>query len=82
MNITTQSPLRQEKISSDRLWPLELFSYIGLNNSDALIRPKIIYDLKDSFELLLGLNLFLGDEGQFGQYNDNDMIYTKITYSF
>ncbi len=61
---------------------LELFSYIGLNNSDALIRPKIIYDLKDSFELLLGLNLFLGDKGQFGQYNDNDMIYTKITYSF
>lgn len=61
---------------------LELFSYIGLNNSDALIRPKIYYDLQDSFELMLGANLFLGDEGRFGQYNNNDMLYTKVTYSF
>ena len=61
---------------------LELFSYIGLNNSDALIRPKVIYDLADGFELLLGANIFVGDEGRFGQYNDNDMIYTKVKYSF
>lgn len=61
---------------------LELFSYIGLNDSDALIRPKIYYDLQDSFELMLGANLFLGDEGRFGQYNNNDMLYTKVTYSF
>ena len=61
---------------------LELFSYIGLNNSDALIRPKVIYDLADGFEVLLGANIFIGNEGRFGQYNDNDMIYTKIKYSF
>ncbi|MCD6102191.1 MAG: hypothetical protein J7J77_03980 [Candidatus Cloacimonetes bacterium] len=61
---------------------LELFSYIGLNNSDALIRPKITYDLADGFELLLGANIFLGSEGRFGQYDDNDMVYTKIKYSF
>ena len=28
---------------------LELFSYIGLNNKDALIRPRIYYDLSDGF---------------------------------
>jgi hypothetical protein len=61
---------------------LELFSYIGLNNSDALIRPKITYDLADGFELLLGANIFVGDEGRFGQYDNNDMAYTKIKYSF
>jgi hypothetical protein len=61
---------------------LELFSYIGLNNSDALIRPKVIYDLADGFELLLGANIFVGSEGNFGQYDNNDMIYTKIKYSF
>lgn len=61
---------------------LELFSYLGLNHSDALIRPKITYDLSDGFEVLLGANVFVGDEGRFGQYENNDMVYTKIKYSF
>jgi hypothetical protein len=61
---------------------LEVFSFIGLNNSDALIRPKVIYDLADGFELLLGANIFVGSKGRFGQYDNNDMIYTKIKYNF
>ncbi len=62
---------------------LELFSYIGLTNEDALIRPKITYDFDDSFSILLGGNIFVGDEaGQFGQYNDNTIIYAKVKYNF
>lgn len=62
---------------------LELFSYIGLSDSDALIRPKVTYDFDDSFSILLGGNIFVGErDGQFGQYNDNSMIYTKIKYNF
>jgi len=62
---------------------LEIFSYIGLTNEDALIRPKITYDYSDSFSILMGANVFVGDEnGRFGQYKDNSMIYTKIKYSF
>ena len=62
---------------------LELFSYIGLTNNDALIRPKVTYDFDDSFSILLGGNIFVGDrEGQFGQYQDNSMIYAKIKYNF
>lgn len=62
---------------------LELFSYIGLSNKDALIRPKISYDFDDSFSVLLGANIFVGDsDGQFGQYKDNSMLYTKIKYNF
>ncbi len=61
---------------------LELFSYIGLNEPDALLRPKIVYDLTDGLELLFGSNIFLGNEGMFGQYNDNNMVYAKVTYSF
>ena len=61
----------------------ELFSYIGLTNKDALIRPKITYDYDDSFSILLGSNIFVGDRaGQFGQYKDNSMIYAKIKYNF
>jgi len=62
---------------------LELFSYIGLNYGDALIRPKVTYDFSDSFSILLGSNIFVGDErGMFGRYKDNSMIYTKIKYNF
>jgi len=62
---------------------LEIFSYIGLTNSDALIRPKVTYDFDDSFSILLGGNIFVGDEqGQFGQYGDNSMVYAKIKYNF
>ncbi len=61
----------------------ELFSYVGLNYGDALIRPKITYDFSDSFSILLGSNIFVGDErGMFGRYDDNSMIYTKIKYNF
>jgi len=62
---------------------LELFSYIGITGEDALIRPKISYDFDDSFNILLGANIFVGDRaGQFGQYQDNSMAYIKIKYNF
>jgi len=53
-----------------------------LNNSAALIRPKITYDLSDGFEVIFGANIFVGYEGNFGQYDENDMIYTKVRYDF
>jgi hypothetical protein len=53
-----------------------------LNEGDALIRPKVTYDFVDGFQIMLGANLFVGDEGQFGRYDKNDMIYTKLKYSF
>jgi hypothetical protein len=62
---------------------LELFSYIGLTSNDALIRPKISYDFDDSFSILLGSNIFIGDsDGRFGQYSNNSMIYAKLKYNF
>jgi len=61
---------------------LELFTYVGLNNGDALIRGKVTYKFVDGFEVLLGANIFTGDKGMFGQFNENDMVYVKIKYSF
>jgi len=61
---------------------LELFSYIGLNNEDALVRPRILYDLADGYEIQFGANIFTGSSGNFGQYDDNDMVYAKFKYSF
>ena len=77
----TMTFLAKKDFMRERLW-LELFAYVGLNNSDALIRPKISYSFADGFDIQLGANIFVGTEGRFGQYNDNDMIYTKVRYNF
>ena len=61
---------------------IEFFSYVGLNNEDALLRPKVTYDLADGLEWVVGSDIFLGDSGDFGQYNDNNLVYTKVKYSF
>ncbi len=61
---------------------VELFAYAGINYEDALIRPSVGYQYADGFHILAGANIFLGDEGRFGQFNNNDMVYTKIKYSF
>jgi len=61
---------------------LEFFAYIGLNKSDALIRPKVSYDLVDGVKVIAGANLFVGSSGSFGNYDSNDMVYTKVQVSF
>ncbi|MCP4457381.1 MAG: hypothetical protein GY816_05050 [Cytophagales bacterium] len=61
---------------------LEWFSYHGFNDEDALIRFRGFYYPQDAVSIELGTNIFLGTEGAFGQYNTNDMIYSRIKYSF
>ncbi|MGC9513929.1 MAG: hypothetical protein ACP5D8_09910 [Fidelibacterota bacterium] len=73
--------LAKKDFLREKLW-LELFTYTGLNEGDALIRPKISYSFTDGFDILLGSNIFVGDGGRFGRFDDNDMIYTKIIYYF
>ncbi|MEA1873199.1 MAG: DUF1302 family protein [Bacteroidota bacterium] len=77
----TMTFLAKKDFFREKLW-IELFSYIGLNNEDALIRPKVTYDFADGFEIQTGANIFIGNEGKFGQYDANDMLYWKIKYSF
>ena len=61
---------------------LEIFSYVGLSDGDALVRPKVSYDVADGFEVVVGADLFIGDEGMFGVYDANDSAYAKLKYSF
>lgn len=61
---------------------LELFSYVEFNDLNALVRPKITYDFDDGVSILLGANYFIGDDGTYGQFDDNDMIYTQLKVSF
>lgn len=77
----TMTFLAKKDFLRERLW-LELFTYLGLNNEDALIRPKISYLFADGFDIQFGANIFLGTEGRFGQYHSNNMLYFKFKYSF
>ena len=77
----TMTFLAKKDFLREKFW-IELFTYIGLNNEDALVRPKASYSLADGFDIQMGLNIFLGTNGRFGQYNLNDMVYAKLKYSF
>ena len=61
---------------------LSLFSYIGIEPWNALVRPTLSYDFPGGIQALVGANLFFGDEGTFGQFDSNDMVYAKLKYSF
>ncbi|KQC11904.1 MAG: hypothetical protein APR54_10410 [Candidatus Cloacimonas sp. SDB] len=61
---------------------LNIFSYYGLNDDDALLRLKLSYDFSGGLNILAGYNLFTGDTGNFGQFNDNDMAYLKVRLDF
>jgi len=61
---------------------VEIFTYLEINDLNALLRPKITYDITDGMSLILGANIFMGEEGTFGQYSDNTMVYSKLKYSF
>lgn len=76
MTIMISKPLFREQVR------LELFSYVGLTNEDALVRVRGFYFPYDGLGVELGTNLFLGEQGLFGQYNQNSMIYTRVKYSF
>jgi hypothetical protein len=78
---STMTFLAKKDFFREKLW-LELFSYIGINSEDALVRPKVTWAFSDGFEILGGANIFIGDSGRFGQYDNNDMVYMKFKYSF
>jgi len=60
----------------------DVLAYYGINNEDALLRPKLVYDFADGINAILGTNLFLGNQGNFGQFDENDMFYVKLKYNF
>jgi hypothetical protein len=61
---------------------LSSFAYIGINNGDVFDRSSIDYAFTDEFHLSAGVDLFVGDEGMFGQFKDNNEVWVKAKYSF
>jgi len=61
---------------------VEVFSYVGFATPDALIKPKVTWDVSDGLEVFAGAYVFLGDSGDFGQYDANDGVYAGARLSF
>jgi hypothetical protein len=61
---------------------LEALAYIGLDQPDALLKTQLVWKMTDAFELAGGTWLFFGDEGPFGQYDDNDSVFISAKLSF
>jgi hypothetical protein len=61
---------------------LSSFAYIGINNQDIFDRSSIDYALTDELHLSIGFDIFIGDEGMFGQFKDNNEVWVKAKYSF
>ncbi len=66
---------------SDRL-DVDLFAYIGLDPGNALIRPSVSWDVENGVILEAGAEVFLGDEGLFGRYQDNSLAYASLSWHF
>lgn len=61
---------------------LSSFAYIGINDGDVFDRSSINYALTDELHLSAGIDIFVGDEGMFGQFKDNNEVWVKAKYSF
>lgn len=70
------------KTCLDDALTVEVFVYLGLAAPDALIKPKVTWDVADGLEFFAGAYIFLGDSGDFGQYDANDGAYVGAKLSF
>jgi len=61
---------------------LSTSGYVGINDSELFNRSSIDYELADGLHFLTGIDVFVGDEGAFGQYKDNTEVWVKAKYSF
>ena len=66
----------------NRLEP-ELLVISSLEELDMLLRAKLNYKFRGSWQARIGLDVFDGpDDGIFGQYSSSDRVYAEVRYDF
>ncbi len=56
--------------------------YWQMDAGEIFDRFKIAYDFNDALTLSAGLDIFSGDDGAFGRYEENSQLWLKVKYSF
>lgn len=76
--------LRLTKLLMNQNLILSFFGYFSPSDTDAYLRPNIIYKINDQFIIEGGGNIFLGNSRTsfFGQFQDNSNIYAGVKFSF
>ena len=71
------------RMQQDKL-RLSLFVFYSPDNKDGYLLPSVNYRYNDSWSLTAGGNWFFGDEKHtfFGQLQDNNNVYTRLTYHY
>jgi len=61
----------------------EILYIASLNRTDWMLRPRLLWDLRQNLRLILGVDVFGGPPlGFFGQYSNRDRVYTELRYAF
>lgn len=78
----TMATLRISKKLLNQTLTLSNMLYYDLNENEFYTRSTADYALTDALHLLMGADIFCGDDGDFGMYEDNSQIWVKGKYSF
>ena len=67
---------------NDKLKP-EVIVLVSWSDGSSMVRPKVSYEFSDALLGRVGVDLFSGDATDFfGQFDNNDRVYTEIEYTF
>lgn len=67
---------------NEKLKP-EVIALMSWSDGSTMIRPKISYEFSDQTTGRLGVDLFTGkNTAFFGQFNQNDRVYSELEYTF
>ncbi|MBC8526710.1 MAG: hypothetical protein H8D22_07615 [Candidatus Cloacimonetes bacterium] len=61
---------------------LSAMGYYGINDKDFFVRTGVDYALTDELHILSGIDIFGGNKGIFGQFDNNDEVWIKAKYNF
>jgi hypothetical protein len=63
-------------------WEASLLAIAGLNQSERLLRPKLIYKATKNTRISLGADFFSGSEsGLLGQFENKDRVYLRVKHN-
>jgi len=64
-------------------WEAEALLIHSLNRSDWMLRPKLTWKFQPNWKLNMGADVFGGPPtGLFGQYDQQDRVYSELRYDF
>ncbi len=75
---------RINKFALDQNLQLSLFAFVGLTDGDWHIRPTVAWKITDAVKWTVGGSLIGADDPwtNFGQFENNGSLFTRIRYSF